>query len=264
MSINIENNFFYIHNWAAWAPGHTTQQDWQKWAKTPKLIPQKNNAPVKFQFPDIPNNIQRRCSQISKMALHVSNQALGNQNIQYAVFGAQHGELKRAAELFEYIAQRESLSPMSFTQSVHNTSSGLLSIIHKMTNNITAIAANENTFCVSFIEALLWLNLYPSDQILITVYDADLPLAYEALKIQYNQCYALSFLIKKTPPNPEDQTLQKIYWQLTNQQIEYPLNQHLPQAFNFLCWYLNGQNNAISFKQSNSNLSLIWHKEKHT
>ncbi len=225
---------FYILNWAAWAPGVHSADAWQAWAYNPLPI----NIDEKLQTTLIPASIKRRCSEVTKIALHVSALATENQQIDYAVFGAQHGELQRCVSLFDYIYHQESLSPMAFAQSVHNTASGLYSIIHKQTHSMNAIAAGEQTFNLSLIDALVWLKLNPDHNVLVTVYDDYFPEAYKALDMGVNCRYAVSFVIGVN--KPDDNQIKPIQCELSQTEAQIDdTHQDSPQALNFLVWYLS-------------------------
>lgn len=246
---------FYILNWAAWAPGLDTNDKWQMWAKAPQPI----SSDEKIQTKLIPPSIKRRCSEVTKIALHVSTQAALEYQVDYAVFGAQHGELQRCVNLFDYIYNQESLSPMAFAQSVHNTASGLYSIIHKKTHSLNAIAAGEQTFCMSMLDALVWMKLNPNQDVLVTVYDDYFPQEYKDLDIGVNSRYALSLLISLQPPKGSEGQL--ISCELNTNGLEKKVNladNDIPQALKFLAWYLSSStqpwlqtNNFNSFVYKN-------------
>ncbi|NNM58892.1 MAG: hypothetical protein HKM04_03675 [Legionellales bacterium] len=123
----------------------------------------------------IPSTFRRRCSQASKIALSVAMQAIKSQSIDYAIFCSQHGEISHTLALLEQISQEEALSPTWFSQSVHNTASGLFTLCQHMTQSVTSIAAGKNTFLAGMIEGLTWLQLNPEKTILIVQFDEALP-----------------------------------------------------------------------------------------
>ena len=87
----------------------------------------KNN---KLDTSSIPANLKRRCSHASKMALGVANQVMMSNEIDYVIFGSQHGEISCTIELLKDICNKTILSPLNFSQSVLvNTAAGLFSVI---------------------------------------------------------------------------------------------------------------------------------------
>ncbi len=70
-------------------------------------------------------------SEVSKLAVQVAMDITVEENIDYIIFTSQHGELKTTLELLVSCAKGEPLSPTAFSQSVHNTASGLFTITTK-------------------------------------------------------------------------------------------------------------------------------------
>lgn len=236
---------FSIKNWAAWAPGLNSKSDWAFWSQHPSLPTQYES----IETTSIPPMLKRRCSHLSKMALELSNRALDNETIDYALFCSQHGEISRTVSLLKEIAEKEILSPTNFAQSVHNTSSGLFSVIHKMHQNMASIAAGNATFVMGMIEALSWLTLNPKKSVMITLFDEYLPEEYQSLKIQSNHQYAFSMILTKTH---ETLSLQREYSCTPKQENK------LPQALEFLAWLLTPSDNELI--QSSQHQTARWWK----
>src|SRR4029453_9488720 len=72
--------------------------------------------------------LRRRAGFLSKMALEVAYQCLGNRIDVPTVFCSRHGESGRSVELLLDLAKGVPLSPTSFGLSVHNATGGLFSI----------------------------------------------------------------------------------------------------------------------------------------
>lgn len=143
----------------------------------------------------IPRHLIRRCSTASKIALEVANQALRQRQIDHAVFCSQHGELECAASLLKDIAHKNLLSPVHFSQSVHNTAAGLFSVMHNLHQDIVSLAAGENTFFMGVLEAFAWIQLNPRKTLLFVMFDAQIPVEYQALNVKNNDEYAMAFLV---------------------------------------------------------------------
>jgi hypothetical protein len=75
--------------------------------------------------------LRRRAGFLSKMALEVAYQCLGEQIDVPTVFCSRHGEAARSVDLLLDLAKGEPLSPTSFGLSVHNATGGLFSIARR-------------------------------------------------------------------------------------------------------------------------------------
>ncbi len=237
-----------IKNWAAWAPCLSSKESWLSWSKTP-VVPFGDDT---IKTTTIPPMLKRRCSNMSKMALETSNLALANHNIDYAVFCSQHGELNCTINLLKGICEQSVLSPMRFSQSVHNTSAGLFSVIHNMQQNMTSIAAGDCTFQIGMLEALTWLTLNPKKTALLTMFDDYIPNEYQSLKIQNNHQYAVALLLTN---DSSCAPLISVTLDTLNQSNN---NKNLPPALEFLAWFL--QTSKKDLTQSTNNQTFIWHK----
>jgi hypothetical protein len=182
---------YTVKNWAAWAPGIHSREDWLAWSTAP-FAPNGND---RIKPTSIPPQLKRRCSHLTKVALEVSNQAMDTHTIDYAVFCSQHGELQCTVELLKDLASHTLLSPTHFSQSVHNTAAGLFSVMHKLHHNITSLAAGDNTFKMGLIDACTWLQLHPTDTVLLAMFDEYIPEIYQ----QNNFEYAVAFLLTNGP-----------------------------------------------------------------
>lgn len=109
----------------------------------------------------VPPALRRRCSTFSKVTLAVAHAALRNarsEELIPTVFASMHGESEITRGLLSDLAGNQQLSPMGFSLSVHNASSGLYSIATGNTAPSTAIAAGEDTFFMGLCETLMMLH----------------------------------------------------------------------------------------------------------
>ena len=233
-----------IESWSAWAPNLTSKEDWIQWADHP-ICPSGN---MKVETKAIPPMIKRRCSQLSKMCLEVAAQASKDQAVDYAVFCSQHGELDHSISLLQSICQEELLSPMSFVQSVHNTSSGLYTIIHKMQQNCTSIAAGDSTFLMGMLDAIVWLQGHPDDQVLVVMGDNYIPEIFAPLKVPNNHQYAVAFLLRCAKTG--DRGFNADFF--SNQE---EISHSLPLALEFLQWWLGKSDTLL---QKGGQQSIRW------
>jgi beta-ketoacyl synthase-like protein len=138
-------------------------------------------------------------SALSKLAVQVGLRAGRDSRADFLVFCSQHGELVRSRELLGSIANGIELSPTSFSQSVHNTSAGLYTIISQSRVPATALASGASTFAYGWLEAEAYLHEHPTARVLLVSYDDQLPaeyLPYSNLK----QCmYAVGLMLSAAP-----------------------------------------------------------------
>jgi hypothetical protein len=232
-----------LENTSAWAPGLTTETDWSAWAKNPKPL----SGDEKIQATSIPPLLRRRCSHLGKMALEVAHHTLTDSPVDYIIFASGHGDLQCTVQLLDDICLSEPLSPTQFTRSVHNTSVGLFSIIHKLKHNTTFISAGDDTFVMAMLDALTYLNTHPNTRVLVVMAEATLPEAYADMNIAPTQDYAAGFLLSNH---------QHTLCATTGTSAS---NQHtFPPALEFLAWHL--QHTRIAFALSGQHQALLWER----
>jgi hypothetical protein len=135
-------------------------------------------------------------SALSKMAVQVALEAAGDERPDFLVFCSQHGELSRTHELLGSIVGGSELSPAGFSQSVHNTSAGLFTIITQSNAPATSVAAGAGTFAYGWLEAESFLSLNPGKTVLLVSYDEVLPVAYQPYGQQVQRSFALGLLLR--------------------------------------------------------------------
>lgn len=124
----------------------------------------------------IPAIQRRRLSSFAKLAFYTAYQTLGDEygNIPI-IFSSRHGDIIKTSELLSDIVKNESLSPTSFSLSVHNAIPGLLSINTKNKASVNAISAGKDSFFMGLVDAYAKLKLNDLGKILVLHTDLDLP-----------------------------------------------------------------------------------------
>jgi len=170
----------HVEQWAAWAPGLTTQDDWRAWLREPQPLPA--DAPAAPPLPEVPAMARRRIDPLGRAALQVAYWA--QQDVDAAalpsmplVFASRWGELARSVAMLQELAQGESLSPTAFSHSVHNAIGAQYSIQRGITANVSAVAAAEVSAAAGWVEAQALLTT-GAPAVLLTVFDAPLPALY--------------------------------------------------------------------------------------
>jgi hypothetical protein len=147
----------------------------------------------------IPALHRRRMSTLTKMAVQTALEASGNVAPDFLVFCSQHGELARTRDLLAAIVAHGDVSPTSFSQSVHNASAGLYTIIAGSQVPSTSLAAGPGTFAYGWIEAEAYLAANSAKRALLVSYDEPLPSEYRPYSAQQQRPHALALLLGVAP-----------------------------------------------------------------
>jgi len=135
-------------------------------------------------------------SALSKLAVQIGLEAAGKAEPDFLVFCSQHGDLIRLREMLSNIATGVELSPTAFSQSVHNASAGLYTIIAQSRAPVSSLASGGSTFASGWIEAEGFLAKHPESQVLLVNYDEPLPREYLPYCPQEQCQYALGLLLR--------------------------------------------------------------------
>ncbi|MEC9281281.1 MAG: beta-ketoacyl synthase chain length factor [Bdellovibrionota bacterium] len=133
------------------------------------------NKSSSFVADSISKRNQRRMSNLSKLSVGLAATVSENHAIDHVVFSSRYGELENSMQLVEAIVDKDLLSPMAFSQSVHNTSSGLYSILKDEHCAMEAISAGEDSFVMGLVSAYAFLKTNLSSQVLYVYSDWNIP-----------------------------------------------------------------------------------------
>ncbi len=248
----------YVKKSYALAPKLADRQGWQQLFTTLSPELEKEGSLVDDH---IPKATKRRVTPASKIALQAALDvsAQDDEDINYAVFASRHGEITATVGLLASLAEQDLLSPMRFSQSVHNTASGLFSIIKGAKYNINSIAAGESTFMMAMLEAMNYLKLYPNSKVLVCMFDELLPEYYQAYLSQGDQGYpAYGVSVLLTNKKDTEGGSLAIYLTLkANEKKTVQSSSNLPDALEYYRW-LNFDD-AV-FKRSAVGFDFIWRK----
>ncbi|MEZ8186958.1 beta-ketoacyl synthase chain length factor [Shewanella sp. 5S214] len=154
---------FELLSWGAWSPNFQTTESWLQWQQPNGNLTPKPDSPA---LKHIPAMQRRRFSRLTKMMLTAAHQCQPEEHCR-SIFSSRHGELTRTLGLLNDITQQQALSPMAFSQSVHNTASGIFGIVNNNTTASTSIAAGEQTLSQALIEAYAQLAQSPEPLLVI-------------------------------------------------------------------------------------------------
>lgn len=179
-----------ILSWSFWSPETREPSEWRAAPAPPASPPPPDHA--------IPSAHRRRMSTLTKMAVQTALEATQSSHPDFLVFCSQHGELARTRELLAAIVSRVELSPTSFSQSVHNASAGLYTIITANDAPATSLAAGAGTFAYGWIEAETFAAGHSGKHVLLVCYDEALTSEYLPYSRQEQRSYALALLLRAT------------------------------------------------------------------
>ncbi|MFC4160455.1 beta-ketoacyl synthase chain length factor [Chitinimonas lacunae] len=122
---------------------------WRDWFASPSPLPVQGTPALA----EMPAMMRRRVERLGRIALQATYWSVADAEPGPLVFASRYGDIARSIELLEQLAQGQSLSPTSFSLSVHNAIGALYSIACGDTGPYTAIAAGEETVAAAFVEA---------------------------------------------------------------------------------------------------------------
>ncbi|MFQ6371993.1 beta-ketoacyl synthase chain length factor [Shewanella sp. YIC-542] len=182
---------FSLLRWGAWAPDYQQPQDWQHW---PAVTAAPSSPSPKL--PQVPAMQKRRFSHLTKMMLEAALQTRAPAQCR-SVFASRHGELHRTATLLADVLQQQPLSPMGFSQSVHNTASGVFGIVTQNQAATTSIAAGEHSLSQAMMESWGLLTEDPAP-LLLVFGDEPVPEVYQSFTNEPEYPLALALLLAPT------------------------------------------------------------------
>lgn len=181
-----------VERWSFWSPESGDPGQWSRhWQQADAhAVEGAPNAEL------IPAMQRRRTSRLSKMALAVALEVAAGEPIDYSIFCSQHGEIVRTQDILEAISEGTEISPTAFAQSVHNTSSGLFTILASSNAPSMSMASGANTFAYGWMEAQAYLAANPAQRVLLVDVDEVIPEKYRPYSTQVDCDHALAMLLR--------------------------------------------------------------------
>ena len=138
----------------------------------------------------------RRWSDYTKLAVDIALKASRETKIDHVISASRHGEISTSASLIKMIQKKEVLSPMLFSQSVHNSAVGVYSIQTNCLAGTTAISAGADTFFSGLVSAFCFLQSQPKANVLFIAADTKIPAEYAKDLDEDNFSYALAMVVR--------------------------------------------------------------------
>lgn len=183
---------FNLSAHAAWAPGLGPLGEWPH--LTGDRWPTDDGSAPKIEFVDA--LLRRRLGRLSRMALHVAQEAVGDLPTVTSIFASRHGELARTVSILHALATAETPSPAAFSLSVHNAAAGIFAITRGDTAPSIALAAGEETLLWALLDAHIRLCSTPDTPILLAYADEPLPTEYRDCHLPREPAHALGLLLQ--------------------------------------------------------------------
>lgn len=214
-------------DWHAIAPGHSTADDWHRWAGYAPLL-DATQPIAKPQF--LPMMTARRLSAGSRAAVECGLALLARQSVDAIVFTSRHGELERNLRILTALAEQQALSPTDFAMSVHNSAVGSLTIAARQPLVSTSISAGIDSFQQGLVEVTA-LHQAGYQQVLLVDFEGVVPDYYRPWLPEidpFNAPYAVALLLSAGTD-----------WRCESQAAK-PAAFSLPQSLQFLHAMLQG------------------------
>ena len=226
---------FSIARHAAWAPGATSAEQWDAWAREPWVLAGAEEPKVSA----MPAMLRRRAGFLGRMALEVAYQCIGKQDGEKddvpVVFCSRHGEVARAVALLDDLARGEPLSPTAFGLAVHNASAGLFSIARANRANHVALAGGPATLEYAVIEACGMLA-DGAPMVLLVACDEPLPELLSGFEDCDEQPFAFAWAIVPAGERPL-----RLSWRAEDTPQAPARTPGAPGALEVLRFQLNGE-----------------------
>jgi len=130
-----------------------------------------------FDKKETPPLLRRRISPMGKEALSLAS-VLPLLDSSRFIFSSRHGEFSRTLSILKQIAEKDPLSPVDFSLSVHHALISLLSIACKNHKGHVAVSGGLESFGLGLIEALACLDENPNEPVMLLYCDDFLPDEY--------------------------------------------------------------------------------------
>lgn len=184
-----------VDGWSFWSPEADEPGAWLEYWQHADAQPADRDPPAD----QIPPAQRRRSSRLTRMALATALQVAEDASFDYSIFCSQHGEIVRTRDILSSINSGTEISPTAFSQSVHNTSSGLFTILQASNAPSMSMASGANSFAHGWLEAQAYLAGNPAHRVLLVDFDEVLPKEYQPYNIITNCEHSLAMSLRLAP-----------------------------------------------------------------
>ncbi len=215
-----------ITHWAFWSSETREPSEWREhWSRVDARA-----GDAKIPDRSVPAAQRRRMSALATLAVQIATEAAGGVAADFIVFGSQHGDVTSMRAMLDDIAAGTELSPTVFSQSVHNASAGLYTIIAHSRAPVCALSSGASTFSAAWLEAEGFLSEHPEAAVLLACYDEALPPEYASHLPQRQCAHALGLLLRSAHRGG-----------VTLEPAAAERDEPLPIAPLFIAWLVSGE-----------------------
>lgn len=182
-----------VESWSFWSPEADDPSAWLRYWQRSEAEPADRAPPAEL----IPPMQRRRTSRLTKMALATALEVAADQSFDYTIFCSQHGEIVRTRDILSSINAGTEISPTAFSQSVHNTTSGLFTILTSSNAPSMSMGSGANTFAHGWLEAQAYLAANPAHRVLLADFDELLPQEYRPYNVNLNCEHSLAMTLRR-------------------------------------------------------------------
>ncbi|HRW59742.1 MAG TPA: beta-ketoacyl synthase chain length factor [Defluviicoccus sp.] len=187
-----------VHRYSAWSPGVTDMEAWREWALGMRSLVRDRTSP---SVPFVEPLQRRRLSRATKMALAVAWYCLADESENPMVIScSRYGEFPRTFGILQNLGSGQTVSPMIFSQSVHNTAAATLAIIRANRSSSSAVASGADTLEAGFIDAWSALQTADAPSVLLVYFDEVLPTLYAEQETSVRHSAAIGLLLRRPHP----------------------------------------------------------------
>lgn len=224
---------FKVLNWSAWAPQLTNNEAWRTYLEDGTL---QAEVVKRADAKGIPAMLRRRCTPNARMLAQTAIDVCQRAEIEPAhtqlFFGTSNGEISALAALLKDLSVDEALSPIAFTNSVHHTPTGYLSIASKHTAVERTLSAFDDTFTCTWLDMLGFCIRQRPKYALLVIADESLVEPFDEMLEAPPFPYSVSLLLEVCDEKEPD----GITFQRLPEQEVAPQSKR-PPIFDFLKWY---------------------------
>ena len=227
------HNRFIVAEWSAFASVLDSHEDWQAWARAPRL-PEGDPAPALSEMPAMQ---RRRLERLGRMALQVAWRLQPQPEPEVpVVFSSRHGDISRTFQMLRELARGEPLSPTHFGLSTHNAVIAQYSIARGLTGNYLATAAGRESPEAAVTEAL-GLLADGAASVLVVHCDDRTPDDYAAYRDEPETPYAWAWRLRLAV---DDEPALSLRPSPDGEGRATPRASELPHGLDVLRWFLSG------------------------
>ncbi len=213
--------------------------------------------PEKWEVPSpdfIDKKKQRKLNDFSKLVLHSAIKCSAPENRNFiTILSSRNGDINNALKVLQDIAKDELVSPQMFVNSVLNMPFAYYSIFFQNNLPSSAISTSESSLGYGFLEAVMNLQRFKGNNVLLTC--ADLPLDGDLE--DYCDTHYLPYSLSMIISNDHNQKIRCCFDCEPNSN-QKKQNQ-IPDALEFYFHFLNGSNDT--FVSETSDFRFIWKKQ---